>query len=254
MASDCQRPLPDDWREVAATMTPRRLVVHYRTSYRTIKRWMMECPVDTAGGRRGCGAPVPDDWTDIAPRMTKPLLRKRYRVADLTLERWIAESGVDVLRPYRAPMPEGFYDVARGSTFAELMRHYRRDLTTIKRWLVDAPDWVKAGMEEARRAACQAGAKAGAASARKAKAATQLKPKTSGWKLPMRPDVQAAPTCRADEAMRYMQRFGPCYPLRVLNKVLDGYSFRGIRMTAAQIIAEAEKRGWNPNAWREIAA
>jgi hypothetical protein len=62
---------------------------------------------------------------------------------------------------------------------------------------------------------------------------------------------QAMPKTTADLAMRFLQRFAPCYPRRVFNPKMDGYIFKmrpGV-LTADEIVAEAEKRGWRVDSW-----
>lgn len=45
------------------------------------------------------------------------------------------------------------------------------------------------------------------------------------------------------DAVRFLQRFGPCYGLRVLRQPTEDYWFQGKRWTPAELIAEARRRG-----------
>lgn len=199
--------------------------------------------------------PMPADFPEKA-RMPACHLKKLYRCSDRVIIRWREELGINhVPRGRLMPWPDNLAELCQKYSLREMAKELGWPADTLRHRLKkEHPALHVIACKTGERKRVEAGRAAAEASRKPKPPSSPLKPKTCGWKLPMRPDVQTAPKCRADDAMRYMQRFGPCYPMRVINKVLDGYSFRGIRMTGPQIIAEAQKRGWNPDAWREIAA
>lgn len=266
------RPMPDDFLTVAVGKTRAELCEIYKAGKRTIARWR-----DEAAGKSKVrlreAVKLPPNIDELAKGQHIAGLAKMLNMHSATL--WtklkrhrpdlfemcrvngrrvkIVHAGIAAQLSYR-DKPEGFDEIAAGMSLTQVARHYNASPKTVRKWLETSPQWVRDGMAKAAKERSRAAA---INSARNQVRATRKQPNKPGTGFALRylGDTVREPAIisREKQAMRYLQKFGPCYPMSVHNKALDGYSFKGIRMTAAQIIAEAEKRGWNPDAWREIA-
>lgn len=85
-----QRPMPDDFPQVAARMTSRQMIAHYRTGYKQIARWLAEVNAKPASVEE----PPPADFAKVAPTMFKRDLRAHYGVGHDKITRWLKEAGV----------------------------------------------------------------------------------------------------------------------------------------------------------------
>ena len=96
-ARQLRREMPDDFAEMRAKLGGRDvLAAHYRTSTRTIRRWLQEAelpPLHVVPSGRGC-RPVPDDFAESAARMCQADLCRYYGASREVVVRWIGESGV----------------------------------------------------------------------------------------------------------------------------------------------------------------
>ena len=87
--------MPADFPELFFTMSQVAICKHYKTSNRTLQRW-----IDEAGlrGKKpkvpGNKIPAPDDFVGKAPHMTKHALRNHYKVGLETIQRWLDENNV----------------------------------------------------------------------------------------------------------------------------------------------------------------
>lgn len=50
--------------------------------------------------------------------------------------------------------------------------------------------------------------------------------------------------CGVTKAMRWLQRYGVCFPMRVRERSAKDYFFKGNRISASQVLEEATSRGW----------
>lgn len=273
-----RRPVPADFAAVAPTMSQVKLAKHYRCSDMKIKEWLRETGV-RSGGQRGRRKTLPADLEQFAAGHCIASLAKVLGWSDCTLGKHLKRHKPAIYEALRArgneisanvmiitppppqpkkQRPDDFEQRCRTMNKRQLQEHYGCSLRIVTRWIEESPshvaDWVR---DNAREACMQSGALGGRA--RKiAHGITEKKPRfyparrPAGQRIPL--PAQTAPTSRADMAMRWLQRFGPCYPMRVHMKALDDYMILGRRMPAAAVIAEAERRGWQPDAWRQIAA
>jgi hypothetical protein len=129
----------------------------------------------------------------------------------------------------KLPVPAGFALVASNLPMKRLREHYGRSESTIKAWCREAN--VK-----------PRGAKPGPKSTNKP------------WASPDRP-------CRdwsqAGQAAEYLRRFGPVYRCNDTGMPSQGGRFwnrGGYILTDADLIARAERLGWDADAWRRVAA
>lgn len=263
------RPVPSDFAAVAVGKSRDELCDIYKAGKQTIARWRDE----VAGkGKLRIRQPVqlPDNISELAQGKSIAGLAKVLNMHSATLWSVMKKQRPDLFEMCRAngnlakvrhavvaaghatlERPGDFDDVVSGMSIAQAAKHWGCGVKTIHKWLRTSPEWVREGMAKARIERSRAGAiNSGRASLRRQRQGGGGNASVLRY---LGDTVHEAPILPRDrQAMRYLQKFGPCYPMSVHNKALDGYSFRGIRMTAAQIIAEAEKRGWNPDAWREI--
>lgn len=98
------RPRPDDYAEMARTLTRRELMKHYKTGERKIALWNRE----TTGSKRGGGKPTERPAGFEADKdMRIADLMAKYAVGRVVIRRWLAEIGES--RPYgfqnSAPAP-----------------------------------------------------------------------------------------------------------------------------------------------------
>lgn len=254
-----ERTTPSDFAEHAVTMTERELCAHYCTGPYVVRRWREE-----TGVRRDRMRAMPDDFVAVAKTMTIEQLMRHYRARHSLVKRWLSDIGQKgERRLLRAPVPADFLIQCKLNGKTRLRVVYQCSERQIEYWLQQAGEQARAlvaaagarAMVEAgrRNAALQKAARAAAAK----DAPTKRNPvamKPTGWKLPLVKDAQTSPVTRADQAMRWLQRKGPCYPLRIYGANLPGYRFSGRLWQADELIAEAERRGWQPDAWRSVAA
>lgn len=255
-----RREVPADWHIMAPKMTQLQAAEHYQCGKQRIVRWMAETGIKCGRLAPNCRKDFPANITELAEGQTIPslaeklgwsasTLRGRIRQEFPDLHRQLVENGRHHIseataermkgsRFLRRPIPDDFAQAMRTLSRSELAQRYRAHEKTISKWVAAMPADVVAEYRNKGRARATAAIK-GAFALKNLSAAGNL---------------QADAKTEADKAMRWLQRYGPCYPMRIYNKALDDYSFRGIRMSGQALIAEARKRGWNPDAWRELAA
>jgi hypothetical protein len=245
-----RRPMPDTFADECDKVDVETLRLKYQAGYSTIKRWMQEC----GKGPKPREKPVPADFAEKAAVMGHAELRKLFHASGPVIVRWLAQIGVS--KSNRRALPANIDDIAEGRNIRQIARLLDWNEVVLRNLLKrERPDlYIKA------RAVGRMMNTVAARAVAQRKAAQQAKKpaKTGVVKLPrVRVAIirdQAEPRTTADHAMRWLQRIGPCYPSRIINPVLDDYCFRGVRMTGTQLVAEARRRGWNPDAWREVAA
>ncbi len=91
------RPIPDDFRELALTMPRYKLALHYVVAQRTIQLWFQKLGIE--GKWQNIAAektrrPAPADLAQVAPTMTRNALCKHYHCSDRVLLRWLSEAGI----------------------------------------------------------------------------------------------------------------------------------------------------------------
>lgn len=255
-----RREVPADWHIMAPKMTQLQAAEHYQCGKQRIVRWMRQTGIMCGQIAPNCKKYFPPNIAELAHGQTvttlseklgwsASALRQRIRREFPDLHAHLVENGKEYTRAatmermrgndrFCRPIPDDFAQAMRTLSRKELAQRYRAHQNTISKWVAAMPADVVAEYRNKGRARATAAIK-GAFALKNLSAAGNL---------------QADAKTEADKAMRWLQRYGPCYPMRIYNKALDDYSFRGIRMSGQALIAEARKRGWNPDAWREIAA
>lgn len=236
-----RRPVPADFAEVYGTMPRHELAAHYKCSNRKITEWAQELGVKNAK------RPVPADFAQRHAELTNKALRAHYQATSSTITRWIREAGVSKQNVFKLP-PDIDELVAGHSyiTLAEALGCGRDALRN--RIMRDRPDLHAVIVATSRHLAAIAGAEA-----RRKLIATRRIP-ISAPKIKVTRATDNAST-QADLARAYLQRFGPCYSAKFsAQPQRGGYFFKGLHYTDQALIAEAKRRGWEPDAWRRLAA
>lgn len=139
--------------------------------------------------------------------------------------------------------PDDFELMCYRLTLTGLAQHYRRHPGTIRRWLggvsADARDAVARNATYAR----SDGGKQGANKRHDHRKQPQLRQINSDMS-------DQRPMSQADMAMRWLQKFGVCYPRRIHGDQYGGYVFSLCQtvLTGDELVAEAKRRGWQPYA------
>lgn len=173
--------------------------------------------------------PCPPDFAALAPGMFHKNLMAHYGAGTDTVRRWAVECavriGANADRSKLRQLPDGFALVAPTMTIKELRLRFHACHAVIYRWLEDAG--VKAR-------------------------------KTTHWNQPGSNVRRVTKDgSRTGIAAEYLRRFGPVYRC---NKI-GGPDTKGklwrrgtAILTDDELIDRAQRNGWNPDAWREIAA
>jgi hypothetical protein len=200
---------------------------------------------------------VPPDFMAHARKSLKEICAI-YGCGDRTARRWRVMCGVYKQNSRKQPFPANIAELCAQYSLREVARQIRWNGDTLRaRLKLEYPELHAMASANGHLRRAEAG-----------RAASQAmnRPRQPVPKAMRRPPIklprlgitanndQVQPVKKADKAMRWLQRFGPCYPRRVILPALDDYSFKGCIMTADEIIAEAERRGWEPDAWRKVAA
>jgi hypothetical protein len=170
---------------------------------------------------------LPADFAEHAPFSTNPELQDRYNCCGDIITRWRREAGIPSKKCRRDsdPAPAGFSHTAPTMTKAELRAHYHRGGSTIDRWLKET------GVMWRR-------------------------------KLPVVPvrvprKIITANVNRASHAADFLRRFGPvvrCNSTGTFDPRGDHWRRGSKVLCADEIIARAERQGFNPDAWKELRA
>ena len=173
--------------------------------------------------------PCPPDFAELAPGMMHKGLMAHYGAGTDTVRRWAVECDVviggSVDRSKARRLPDGFALVAPTMTMRELRLRYHACHSVIYRWLDEAGVHARKPTHWNQRG-------------------SSLRPVTKDGS-------------RAGIAAEYLRRFGPVYRCDKLGRP-DAKGKLWRRGSAIlgddELIDRARRNGWNPDAWREIAA
>ncbi|MET3710382.1 hypothetical protein ABIC65_001062 [Sphingomonas trueperi] len=233
MSSRKPRPAPEDFVEMAKTMTHKQLVKHYGSSSGTVSRWRLETGAKKHAGREMRA--IPDDFRANAKTMTWKDLRDHYHASNEVLQRWRILSGVRLEKAARplTPPPAGFRQAATVMLRTQLATHYHVSKGMIDRWLRETGLQALGRVQAEARVVHAIGA----------------------------PKLAAVPNNRdmslAGRAADFLQKRAAIFRCDANGRFQLGgthWKWRGKAHTAAEIIAEACERGFEPDAWKEIAA
>ncbi|WP_333571336.1 hypothetical protein [Sphingomonas sp.] len=232
------RPMPDDFTQLALQKSRQQLIVHYRAGADTVTRWLNELssserPANWTGRPR---IEIPADFQESAALLGNPALAEKYGCGKSTIIRWRRELGVKApRRPLegrdRSPPPAGFAEVARTTSVEMLCVRYRVERRRVLRWLRETgfapkPNKLVVMQNMGKRNV----------------AAAQVAPTNRDMSL-------------AGRAADFLQKRGPIFRCDFIGRFKLGgthWKWRGKAHTAAEIIAAAAERGFDPDAWKQI--
>lgn len=180
--------------------------------------------------------PVPADFRIFGAKMALRELTAHYGCSTRTITRWRMETGTPManLGPAKLPVPDDFAQVAPTMTIADLCRHYGKVFDTVKGWTL---------MAGVRAKAYTRGPRLIVGNAERTFANARM--------------ISHRDDSRVGRAVDYLRRFGPVVrcdaEVRYAEKG-DHYRRGCSILTGAEIIDRAERNGWQPDAWKELAA
>jgi hypothetical protein len=213
---------------------------------------------------------LPADFVEVAATMTWLALKEHYRCGERTLHRWMLESNVSQTRK-RRELPDNVAELAKTMCVSEIAEAIGWKRSTLRERLAKEQPKIYAmavnnGYDRQREGQLKGAAANKLKAERHPRIVEKRKPAARGPRYnytPSRATVgteQAMPKTTADLAARFLQGYAPCYPRRIYDPKFphgssgpqyDGYIFKmrpGV-LTADEIVAEAEKRGWRVDSW-----
>jgi transposase len=185
----------------------------------------------------------PSDFDQFAPGKRLTVIAAHYGVGVRTVRHWRKERGIEPLIPQqyagrlRRPVPASFDKIAPTQPIKNLAKYYGTGRETVRRWLDET------GIEAGKRVYSH-------------RAPKRYKPMHNFGTSPVRikhgEDSLAARA--ADECLR---RYAPTFRCdEAGNQQSNGHYWLHGRVVLSddELIARAERKGWNPDAWKVIAA
>lgn len=133
------RPMPDDFREVAARLKYVKYIAkHYTSGQATVERWFREAGIKP--GKRQVHE-LPADFAERAKTMHGFALSQHYGVAPKVVRRWADEAGVTLIKgrvippAKRRECPADFAQMAAVLTYTGLCNHYNTGRSAVDRWV-----------------------------------------------------------------------------------------------------------------------
>lgn len=196
--------------------------------------------------------PVPADWAIKARRLGPQALMDHYRAGYDTVRRWIRETGVVVPQRIPAPIPADFADTHDMTQSAAAAR-YGVSVDIVRRWDGEAgidrrAEWISRMTRMARSRSMSRPALAGAMTPRAQPVRTA--------KLPTPFDATKRDWSAAGQAADFLRRFGPvarCDESGRYDPKGNHWRRGSSILTAADVIARAERNGWQRDAWSKLA-
>lgn len=237
------RPCPADFAVNAPVMTRDQLLRHYKTGTAVLDRWIKEI----GGRQRHTNAPgqrsAPADFSQFCDIETVPELMKRYGCGTKAVARWRRDVGGEPKRNSAntpLPVPADFMANAAVMTERQIREHYGRAVATIRKW-------------------CAAtGVKPRPAARGFAVTKQSFQPRLVPNRATAKPLVAYKDPSRAGEAAEYLRHFGPVFRCTPTGKQDPNGTHwnRGGRtiLTDDELIGRAERNGWAPDAWKDLAA
>jgi len=242
------RPMPPDFKRRYHNETRDALCKHYQCGHSTFSRWAREAGLE--GKRDSCKAKLPDNIEALAKGRNIKQLAAVVGLAPSTLAERLTSEHPKVLAMCRAvssalpPLPDDFEKFAVTLSIQAACKHYQRDDKTIRRWI--------AMMEPAWKDRRDHNMKMRVREQQKINA-------RNNFSLPRRAGTMDLPAVSGDtysQAAHHLRRwFAPVYDAgKVYGKALAGvYVVGNRRMSADDMLALAEERGFDAGAWRRVA-
>jgi hypothetical protein len=168
---------------------------------------------------------IPDDFAERASEMTRRRMMIHYHASSSTICRWIKEAGLQKRSP-GAGAPDGFVQIAPSNTLHQLKLHYEVGDCVIKRWCAEVGVAPK-------------------------------QPQHIVFRRNQFPPIKAHRDCsQVGQAADFLRKFGAvyrCFESGAAATKGTHWSRNGFVLTDAELIARAERLGWDPQAWRRVA-
>ncbi|WP_300563136.1 hypothetical protein [Companilactobacillus sp.] len=219
------RQIPADFKVFALANNSATSMARYEVGYDTFRKWCKQLGIADEIAARGMRPPrpCPADFAGNAHRSNAELHQIYPDTPAKHFTRWRKEVGIASATQLGGsvgePVPDDFPALVRQNNITRLCLIYRVSDSVIKRW-------------------CRI---------------TGLSPKRYDGSIakphgPKRaPDIDHRPVDAAGQAQRHLQRIGPVY-----RRNEDMYCVFGRVMPAKDMIAFAEKKGWDAKAWERI--
>lgn len=229
-------------RQVATGKTARELEPLFNCTRKRIidavRKYDLGPWIPKPGTTRGDTSHVPDDFADRWQTTSLEALADHYGRGIATVRQWAALHGLSRPRGSHLPsnrpnpLPANFAQMQAGYTIQQLMAHYRVGRDVMRRWMKEA----------------------GIKRDRFQQPLRMVKPNAYATAPVDRPHRDAS---RAGMAASFMQRQGwIVYRCDDMGRQLaDGPKWRcgTVTITDADLIARAERKGWDADAWKRVA-
>lgn len=247
-------PIPADF----AANAPRpnvELVALYGVCIGTLAKWRKACGVKAARRGGNTSLEVPADLAERAAEMDIGAMAAHYGLHRSTVRRLLRDAGLKAVRIVRAgsnrlPIPADLPGLAKTLTLCGLARHYGVTHKTAARFCKEA------GVVPSRRAA--KAKRPAVAPVRVVRAAPKASVRRAA-KLPAFKPVALAPHdgSRAARAAEFLRCRDPVFrcDAKGAQHPKGTHWFTCSRvLTGDELVARAEAKGWDANAWERIAA
>ena len=130
---------PADLKEKRAELGGvNNLATFYKTSRRTVSRWLRECGLPT--DRQPRVRKIPADFADVRETNNFEQLKKHYRVSGKFITEWTKQIGFVQKKTLPPPkkgraVPDDFRSKSSGMFIAELAEYYGVGKSTVSRWV-----------------------------------------------------------------------------------------------------------------------
>jgi hypothetical protein len=248
MANSYQRPAPKDFADHASLIGLGQLRVMYKCSDVTVRRWFAETGVPRP--KLGGGLKLKQRPADFAVGNKRYVtLARQHGVSLDVIKRWCDELGSERIRA-SDDIPEDFAERWKVAGTATMAIHYKRSQKTICAWARKSglirPKGMKVKVREKAPPAPKQRPVATAANRALGHSVTRIVTPSRGY---------------GDEAANFLQsnRGGGWVVFRSDEngrQDITGKFWRVGRVvcTDAELVERAERRGFDPNAWRRVAA
>lgn len=218
------------------------------------------------------GRSMPADFKERAPTMSLDQIRREWRIGYKRARQWLAMAGHPREAQHRRGMPEGFAAVAESWTSARLQRHFqiteylvlqfRKQLGISVRHrgtAIEIPEGFAAAALSVPAPLLAERYGISTSLARKWRFRLGIRP---NFKRQYRRDGSTkvrAPAARStiDMAARHLGRICPTYRCREngqADPTGDFWRYGRVVLTPDEMIERAKRHGYEPDAWRKLAA
>jgi transposase len=246
--------MPADFAEIAH-LSNRDLMARFGVSESSLTTWRRRVGKGkTHGGRPP--RPVPDDFREVAPGKSSRSLAAHYGIAAVVISRWRDECGIPpferqkmgaTFRKRNLPVPDDLAERAAEMGFVQLCVHYARNGKTVRRWLNET------GISPVLRRH-----KAMVRPVRRVPAIRKAKPTPGYVALPQPSRISLRKSGREEDAAQHLRRYfiGVFHCDEDGRAKQDGTHWRcgNAVLTGAELIERAVRKGFDPEAWKRLAA